>query len=244
MNRAAHHMKIQLHSLLICTLVGLTSTMTFAQESQPENPAPQSQPDTLAPFHFVQMKTSLGDIIFQLNYAKAPISVENFLKYVEQERYDGTIFHRVMPNFMIQGGAFTKDMGKKQANDPIKNEWQNGLKNMRGSIAMARLPGRADSATNQFFINTVDNASLDVARDGSGYAVFGKVIGGMDTVDAIRTTPTTTTLPSKGGPGMMQNVPVTPIVIESVRKITPEEAEALEGKSLKKSDTPTSKPGE
>jgi peptidyl-prolyl cis-trans isomerase B (cyclophilin B) len=159
----------------------------------------------------VLMKTSMGDIKIELDKAKAPITTENFLMYVNKKFYDGTIFHRVIPNFMIQGGGFDKDMTQKKTEAPIKNEADNGLKNTTGTIAMARTSD-PNSATAQFFINTKDNAFLDHRDDsvqGYGYAVFGKVIDGMDVVNKISAVPTTTKMPH-------QNVPVTPVVIESV----------------------------
>ncbi|MGE3181041.1 MAG: peptidylprolyl isomerase [Phycisphaerae bacterium] len=136
----------------------------------------------------VTMKTSLGDIVIELNAEKAPLSTENFLLYARDGFYNGTIFHRVMNNFMIQGGGFDPQMDKKEEGirKPIANEWKNGLKNKRGAIAMARLGGQPDSATAQFFINVVDNAPLDMNRDGAAYAVFGEVVEGMDVVDKIR----------------------------------------------------------
>jgi cyclophilin family peptidyl-prolyl cis-trans isomerase len=135
----------------------------------------------------VRLKTTQGDIVIELNAAKAPISVENFLSYVKKKHYDGTVFHRLMPTFMIQGGGFTLNEGKlvqKATDKPIKNEGQNGLKNARGTIAMART-SILDSATCQFFINVVDNEMLDYPNNG-GYAVFGKVVEGMDVVDKIK----------------------------------------------------------
>jgi len=169
------------------------------------------------PFEYIRMTTSKGDIVLELNREKAPISVANFVQYANDGFYEGTTFHRVIPNFMIQGGGHLPDMSQKKTRDPIKNEWQNGLKNMRGTIAMARLGGQADSATSQFFINVVDNAMLDVARDGAAYAVFGRVIDGMDVVDAIKGVQTTTK-------GMYQNVPTEPVMIEKVTVITDESA--------------------
>ena len=155
----------------------------------------------------VKLSTSEGDIRIELDAEKAPKSVDNFLKYVKAGHYDGTIFHRVIENFMIQGGGFTPKMEQKPTKAPIPLESRNGLNNVRGSIAMARTAD-PNSATAQFFINTVDNAFLDAAnaRDGNGYAVFGRVIEGMDVVDKIRTKPT-------GNLGMHQNVPVTPVLI-------------------------------
>lgn len=161
----------------------------------------------------VTMKTTLGDIVLELDAEKAPISTHNFLKYAESKYYEGTVFHRVIPNFMIQGGGLNAEMDKKTKGlmPPIKNEWKNGLKNKRGTIAMARTSA-PDSATSQFFINVVDNASLDRPNGGAAYAVFGKVVEGMEIVEKIRTTET------RVHPKYNRNkvVPVTPVVIESV----------------------------
>jgi len=152
----------------------------------------------------VRLATSAGDIVVELDAAKAPKSVANFVQYVKAGHYDGTIFHRVIPNFMIQGGGMTAEMKEKETRAPIPLESRNGLLNQRGTIAMARTAD-PNSATAQFFINVKDNDFLNQAqsRDGNGYAVFGKVIEGMDVVDKIRVTPT--------GPG---DVPVQPIVIK------------------------------
>jgi len=156
----------------------------------------------------VLLKTSMGDIVLELNPEKAPKSVENFLAYVKSGQYKGTIFHRVIDGFMIQGGGFDKAMKQKPTKAPIKNEAENGLKNERYSVAMART-GNPHSATAQFFINVNDNAALDYpGQDGWGYAVFGKVIEGKDVVDKITQVKTETN-------GMYQNVPVDPIIIES-----------------------------
>ncbi len=157
----------------------------------------------------VVLKTNAGDITLELDKAKAPITVNNFLAYAEEGYYDSTIFHRVIPDFMIQGGGFTVDMAQKKTSPPIKNEWQNGLKNVRGSVAMARLGGQANSATSQFFINVKDNTFLDQPRDGAGYAVFGKVVDGMDVVDKIQHVKTMKK-------GMYADVPVDPVLIENV----------------------------
>lgn len=160
----------------------------------------------------VLMKTSLGDMELELFADKAPISVENFLRYVDEGYYNGTIFHRVINSFMIQGGGFNPDMSRKRGHSPIRNEAQNGLKNVRGSIAMARTSD-PHSATSQFFINHVDNDKLDYPSfDSWGYAVFGKVTKGMDTVDKIADVYTIT----RSG---MRNVPEEPVVIESVTRI-------------------------
>ncbi|MDR2325944.1 MAG: peptidyl-prolyl cis-trans isomerase [Acidovorax sp.] len=154
----------------------------------------------------VKLVTSLGDIVLELNPAAAPKTVENFLLYVNDKHYDGTVFHRVMDGFMIQGGGFTADMQQKPTRAPIPLEAKNGLKNDKYTIAMART-GNPNSATAQFFINVANNDSLNAPKpDGYGYAVFGKVVEGMDTVDKIRTVPT-------GNRGMHQNVPTTPVTI-------------------------------
>jgi peptidyl-prolyl cis-trans isomerase A (cyclophilin A) len=155
----------------------------------------------------VRLDTSMGEIVIELDAAKAPKSVANFVEYVNAGHYDGTIFHRVIPDFMIQGGGFTPEMQQKPTRAPIPLEARNGLSNVRGSVAMART-NVPDSATAQFFINIKDNAFLDAAnaRDGNGYAVFGKVVSGMDVVDKIWAVPT-------GNKGPFQNVPVTPVMI-------------------------------
>ncbi len=154
----------------------------------------------------VRLQTSMGDIVVELSPDKAPATVANFLQYARDGHYDGTIFHRVIGNFMIQGGGFGADMQQKRTRDPIALEARNGLRNDRGTIAMART-GNPNSATSQFFINVVDNAGLNApSPDGHGYAVFGRVVQGMDVVDKIRAVPT-------GNRGMHQNVPVTPVTI-------------------------------
>lgn len=137
----------------------------------------------------VLLSTNKGDITLELDAAKAPITVQNFLTYVEDKHYDGTIFHRVIKDFMIQGGGFDSNMRQKAMRAPIKNEAKNGLKNVRGSIAMARTSA-VDSATSQFFINVKNNGFLDHGSRDFGYAVFGKVTAGMDVVDSIATTRT------------------------------------------------------
>ena len=159
----------------------------------------------------VIMRTTFGEIKLELDAEKAPKTVANFLNYVREGFYDGTIFHRVIDNFMIQGGGFDTNMQQKASGDPIENEADNGLKNDFGTIAMART-NDPNSATSQFFINSVDNArGLDAGNtgDGWGYTVFGKVVEGMDVVDKIKAVKTTT---AKGH----ENVPVDPVVIETV----------------------------
>ena len=159
----------------------------------------------------VTMETSMGTITLELDDVKAPETVAKFVQYAQDGHYDGTIFHRVIDGFMIQGGGFTKDMNQKETHDPIRNEAMNGLKNLRGTIAMARTMV-VDSATSQFFINLVDNAFLDFQNptpQGFGYAVFGKVVDGMDVVDQIAKVKT-------GFSGPHQNVPEEAIVIKKV----------------------------
>jgi len=159
----------------------------------------------------VLISTSMGDIKVELDEQKAPVTVKNFLGYVNDKYYDGTVFHRVIPSFMIQGGGMDKDMKEKATKAPIKNEAGNGLKNGVGTIAMART-SVVDSATAQFFINVKDNAFLDHRDEspaGFGYAVFGKVVSGMDVVQKIEHVQT-------GNKGMFQNVPVEPVIIKSI----------------------------
>ncbi|MGZ5035621.1 MAG: peptidylprolyl isomerase [Usitatibacter sp.] len=155
----------------------------------------------------VKLTTSMGPIVIELDTAKAPISSENFKKYAQAGHYDGTVFHRVIDGFMIQGGGFSKDMRQKPVNAPIKNESTNGLKNDNYTVAMARTNVR-DSATSQFFINVKDNDFLNYAGESNpGYAVFGKVVEGKDVVDKIKKVAT-------GNSGGHQNVPTAPVVIE------------------------------
>jgi cyclophilin family peptidyl-prolyl cis-trans isomerase len=179
-----------------------------APATAPKAEAPGSPPPA-GPV--VVLTTSMGDIKIALDKEKAPISVDNFLKYVRAKHYDGTIFHRVIPGFMIQGGGMTPDMTEKPGRPPIHNEAKNGLRNSRGTIAMART-GDPNSATAQFFINVKDNHSLDFGIAGAGYAVFGQVIEGMEVVDKIVAVNTT-------AKGSYQNVPVTPVVIKTAREV-------------------------
>jgi len=165
--------------------------------------------------NIVRLETSMGNIVIELNRQAAPVTVKNFLGYVEARFYDGTIFHRVIPGFMIQGGGFTVNMERKKTRSPIINEAKNGLNNTHGTIAMARGPD-PNSATCQFFINHKDNTPLDyVAGASAGYAVFGKVTEGMDVVDAIASVKTTT----RNG---MEDVPVESVVIKSA-KVVPQQ---------------------
>ncbi|MGQ0523058.1 MAG: peptidylprolyl isomerase [Betaproteobacteria bacterium] len=159
----------------------------------------------------VELKTSAGTIVLELYPDRAPETVKNFQHYVESGHYNGTVFHRVIPGFMIQGGGFTADLGHKPTREPIKNEANNGLKNVVGTIAMARTR-EPHSATSQFFINVADNPALDFQDGNFGYWVFGKVVSGMDVVQRIVAVPTTAR-------GPHQNVPVKPVVIESARML-------------------------
>jgi peptidyl-prolyl cis-trans isomerase A (cyclophilin A) len=181
--------------LLGLALSSAAQAQSASAPSASPNPAPK-----------VRLQTSLGDVVLQLDALKAPKTVANFVQYVSDGHYSGTVFHRVISDFMIQGGGMTADMQPKPTRAPIELEARNGLKNDRGTVAMART-GNPNSATSQFFINVVDNAGLNApSPDGHGYAVFGKVIAGMDVVDKIRSVPT-------GNRGMQQNVPVTPVTI-------------------------------
>ena len=156
----------------------------------------------------VRLATSLGDVVVELDKEKAPKTVDNFLQYVKAGHYDGTIFHRVIENFMIQGGGMKPDLSEKSTRAPIPLESRSGLSNERGTISMARTMD-PNSATAQFFINVKDNSMLDQpnSRDGNGYAVFGKVVEGMDVVDKIKVVPV-------GDKGGHQNVPNTPVTIK------------------------------
>lgn len=176
-------------------LAGLTFAGTFSLTQAADTP-------------HVSLKTNMGEIVLELYPEKAPKSVANFLQYVKSGHYNGTIFHRVIKDFMIQGGGFDKSLQQKPTSAPIENEAKNGLKNVNYSIAMART-GEPHSATAQFFINTNNNHPLDYpSQDGWGYAVFGKVIKGTEVVDKIKSV-------AVGNQGMHQNVPAVPVVIES-----------------------------
>jgi len=159
----------------------------------------------------VELDTTLGPIVLELDRARAPITVDNFLRYVDEGFYNNLIFHRIIPGFMIQGGGMTDDMREKTTHSPIQNEASNGLTNARGTIAMART-NDPNSATGQFLINLVDNArGLDPRPGSAGYAVFGKVVSGMDVVDAIAKQPT-------GSSGGHDDVPLKPVYIKSARR--------------------------
>jgi cyclophilin family peptidyl-prolyl cis-trans isomerase len=176
-------------------------------------PSPSASPSPSGPV--VLLQTSLGDIKIRLDRDKAPLTVDNFIGYVRARHYDGTIFHRVIPNFMAQGGNMGPDLKPRPTKPSIKNEASSsGLKNLRGTIAMARTDD-PNSATDQFFINVKDNAFLDPSpRNPAGYAVFGEVIEGMDVVDKVVSVPTTVK-------GSNENVPQNPVVIKTARLLTP-----------------------
>jgi cyclophilin family peptidyl-prolyl cis-trans isomerase len=165
----------------------------------------------------VALETSMGRIVLELYPDKAPRTVANFLSYVKDGHYNGTIFHRVIGDFLVQGGAYTPDMQQKPERAPVANESSNGLSNLRGTLAAARRDGDATSATAQFFINTVDNRQLDFRGDATasmtGYCVFGRVVEGMDVVDRMRVVPT------GPKPPLASDVPVTPVLIESAKTL-------------------------
>ncbi|MGQ0629161.1 MAG: peptidylprolyl isomerase [Phycisphaerales bacterium] len=166
----------------------------------------------------VEMVTTRGTIVVELDIEHAPVSVANFLGYVDGGAYDGTVFHRVIPQFVVQGGGHSIDLTERPGGAAIVNEWQNGLKNVRGTIAMAR-DAEPDTAKNQFYFNVVDNPKLDTARaktGDAGYAVFGRVVRGMDVLDAIRVQPTSAR-PEKD----MLDVPVEPVVLRQARRVGP-----------------------
>lgn len=184
-------------------MILLTAALIVAQAAA--SPSPSRSP--AGPVATVE--TSLGRIRIVLDQERAPITVANFAKYARSGHYAGTVFHRVMPNFMIQGGGMTAELQEKPTSPPIRNEARNGVRNTRGSVAMART-NDPNSATSQFFINLKDNPFLDFGIQGAGYAVFGQVVDGMDVVDKIAAVPTKTA-------GPYQNVPVTPVLIKSVK---------------------------
>ena len=204
-------------SLLATVIERIRDSLALTPSTRPGMPPRvQSIQRPRVALHVAQGGKALGDIILELDAERAPITVSNFVKYVDDRFYDGTVFHRVIPNFMIQGGGYLPNLDEKKQGlrPPIKNEWKNGLKNNRGTISMARLGGQPDSASAQFFINVVDNARLDQAIvDNAGYAVFGRVVEGMDVVDKIKDTATKADPKYSGG----NVVPTTPVIITTAR---------------------------
>jgi peptidyl-prolyl cis-trans isomerase B (cyclophilin B) len=193
--------------IMLCVLVA-----AFAAPAEPANPR-------------VKLETSKGTIVIELDPTKAPVTVGNFLEYVKSGFYDGTIFHRVMAGFMVQGGGFTERMQQKPTREAIVNESANGLLNKRGTLAMARTPD-PNSASSQFFINLVDNAFLNKsqAQDGVGYCVFGKVVDGMSVVDAIAGVKT-------GRVGGFQDVPLEPVLLKKATLVAAATPPAAQGSS-------------
>jgi peptidyl-prolyl cis-trans isomerase A (cyclophilin A) len=220
-------------SLALTALVLLPAAATMGQAAtQPTLPPPDAKP--AEKLVYVLMTTSHGDIVLELNRAEAPLSVENFLKYADAKFYDNTIFHRVIRGRIVQGGGYEPGLVAKETRPPIKCEWPNGLKNTRGTIAMARKP-QPDTATSQFYINVRDNLGLDrPISGGAGYVVFGRVVAGMSVVDAIQAEPTG---PKKG----MRDVPIKTVTLEKVRTITAEDAKKRIEADKKKG--PTTRPG-
>jgi peptidyl-prolyl cis-trans isomerase A (cyclophilin A) len=203
-------------AVLVLTLAQAASPAAAPLPTPQPTPPPQTRPHPSGPYvalDVVQGRTPIGTITIGLDAQKAPLSVENFLAYVRSGHYDGTIFHRVMPGFMIQGGGYTPELEEKPTRPPIPNEARNGLRNSRGTVAMARLDS-PNSATSQFFINLRDNHRLDFGIGGAGYAVFGLVVDGMDVVDRIATVPTSAR-------GQHENVPQTSVLIRSAREVPP-----------------------
>ena len=205
------------NSTLALASLALTAIFSIANPVHAQTPATAASPapaPAAAAAPRVKLVTSMGDIVLELNPAKAPKTVANFLQYVQDKHYDGTVFHRVIDGFMVQGGGFTADMAQKPTRAPVALEAANGLKNDTYTIAMART-GNPDSATAQFFINVKDNTMLNAPKpDGHGYAVFGKVVEGKSVVDKIRTVPT-------GNKGGMQDVPTTPVTITTATLLKP-----------------------
>ena len=208
---------------LLCPCLSLaqTSAATSPAASVKAVPPTAAAPETVAVAPAVVVKpqvkliTTMGDIVIELESTRAPKSVANFLTYVKSGQYNDTVFHRVIPTFMIQGGGYTKDLAYKSTRDPIENEATNGLSNLRGTVAMARLDD-PNSATSQFFINVVDNKFLNFTLGGSpGYAVFGRVISGMDIVDKIRAVKTDSITPA------FADKPLEPVIIQKAVEFDP-----------------------
>lgn len=221
---------------LTATPVASHATVAAPQATPPAQtpPAAPAAPDAPAPSQtepaFVIFTTDKGDIALELYPDKAPISVKNFLEYVDSGFYNGTVFHRSVPGFVIQGGGFDANFTQKATRAPIRNEATNGLLNTRGSISMARTP-HPDSATSQFFLNLKDNKALDATGPGTGYAVFGTIIRGQDVMDAIAAIPTQerVMVVSNGQSARMPDVPSETVTITKARRATAEEAKSSSG---------------
>jgi cyclophilin family peptidyl-prolyl cis-trans isomerase len=198
---------MQMLALALFLAQAATPAAAPAQEPTPK-PAPAGP---FVALDVAQGRTSFGTITIALDAEKSPVTVKNFLSYVRSGHYDGTVFHRVMNGFMIQGGGYTPELEEKPTQAPIRNEARNGLRNSRGTIAMARTSD-PNSATSQFFINLKDNHMLDFGIGGAGYAVFGEVVEGMDVVEKVATVPTTSR-------GEHQNVPMMAVVIRKAREL-------------------------
>ena len=192
--------------MLIKSLILASLLLFYAGFSGAADSAPAAAPENPK----VAMATTLGTMVIELFPDKAPISVENFLKYVDSGFYNGCIFHRIVPGFVIQGGGFDKDMNKKETLEPIKNEADNGLKNLRATLSMARTP-QINSATSQFFINLKNNSALDHGSRDFGYAVFARVVEGLSVIDKIAGVKTTSH-------GHYRDVPVEPVIITEVKR--------------------------
>lgn len=214
-----------MHHLKTVAITALLATASFAFAQQ--DAAPAAKPAQAAPtapaavaMEYCVFRTTKGDIVIELDRAKAPVSVENFVGYIKDGFYDGTVFHRVIPNFVIQGGGFDTKSVQKPTKAPIANEWRNGLKNARGTLSMART-NNPNSATSQFFVSLKDNTNLDQPiSGGAGYAVFGRVIAGMEVVDAIAAV-------KRGTRNGMSDWPVADIVTTKAEMITKSEAEEI-----------------
>lgn len=213
--------------IVASALASLAASAALAMQA-PQAPAAPAAPAPQAPAAtgpvFVLLETSGGKILLELDPAKAPVSVENFLGYVRGGFYDNTVFHRVVPNFVVQGGGFSAEMVQKQTKAPIKNEWTNGLKNAKGTISMARTSD-PNSATSQFFLNLKDNPALDGAN-GPGYAVFGRIVAGIDVLDAMgrtRTAPKEVT-DLTGTKRIFPDVPAEPLRMVSAKELPSDEA--------------------
>ncbi len=206
----------RISTFLFALLLGTTLATTGCGAKEPGKQTVSTEPAAGQPANpNVLIETSKGNITIELFAGKAPVSVENFLSHVKTGFYDGTVFHRVIPGFMIQGGGMLPDMTEKPRGAPIRNEANNGLKNLRGTLAMART-GDPHSATSQFFINVADNYFLNhrgESFEGWGYAVFGQVVSGMEVADAIVAVP-------RGDQGMHQDVPLEPVVMKRVSLIS------------------------